>query len=414
MKTLAVIFVAAILSVATLRAGGSDDGVSISELSIERNGSEVCVTFMAEVGKSVVRGSEELIYVPMITNGTYKAQLPAIVVGGYRAKVSRQRNSWTKGESTQPEIVYAYVKKGGKVYYSASATWQKWMEKADIEAIKIHAGCCSENWSQELVSVAPFAVEPQTTLAEVERFFEDDSDAVASADQTDAESEFGYLAQRPQTVADSVAVRLPFVLPVGEFYMDKDITISEKERSRSLVVYYHQDSCDIDPEYWDNYRTVTNLIAAIDVIRGSNDSYIEKVVVAGFASPEGAFRYNDRLAWERAVSVKEFVMKNTDMPAEQVILYNGSADWQGLRMHIAATTMPWKAGVLDIIDNTPVGDENDFRRQNALKAYMNGEPYKWIAENIFPKLRSGAFIRVYYDNGKPKLLENISRGLQPM
>lgn len=61
--------------------------------------------------------------------------------------------------------------------------------------------------------------------------------------------------------------------------------------------------------------------------------------------------------------------------------------------------MPGRERVLDIIDNCPVWDSrNRIGRNTLLKRLDGGTAFRYMAENIFPMLRNGAFIRVYYSN----------------
>jgi hypothetical protein len=141
------------------------------------------------------------------------------------------------------------------------------------------------------------------------------------------------------------------------------------------------------------------MISCIRAIQASKDSRIVRIIIAGFASPEGSFLFNDRLAWERAVSIKEVVLNNTNLSNRAVNIYNGSVDWRGLYRLVAESDMYHKYQILNVIDFTPTwGDARHLSRLDELKRLNGGEPYRYMLANIFPLLRNAAYIKVYYEN----------------
>ena len=155
----------------------------------------------------------------------------------------------------------------------------------------------------------------------------------------------------------------------------------------------------VDPSYRDNAATLDNLISTIREIERSSDSRVVRVVIAGFASPEGTAEVNDRLARERAEAIRSYLTENSAISNDQVDLYNGSVDWHGLRMMVAASNMPDRDKVLDIIDNTPVWDAGrNTGRHGELMRLSGGVPYRYMLRDFFPDLRNAAYIRAYYEN----------------
>lgn len=47
------------------------------------------------------------------------------------------------------------------------------------------------------------------------------------------------------------------------------------------------------------------------MLQESKTSRVVRVVIVGSASPEGTLAFNDRLAWNRAVALKDFLLRNT-------------------------------------------------------------------------------------------------------
>ncbi|MCL2727123.1 MAG: DUF3868 domain-containing protein [Bacteroidales bacterium] len=179
---------------------------------------------------------------------------------------------------------------------------------------------------------------------------------------------------------------------------DLDLFIDEN-RDEALSIYFKQGSDVVDRLYADNGYALVDMISSIRAIQSSNDCRIVRVIIAGFASPEGPFLFNDRLAWERAVAVKEIMLNNTNLSNRIVSIYNGSVDWRGLYRLVAESDMYHKYQILNIIDLAPiVGDHRYAGRLDELKRLNGGEPYKYMLNNIFPLLRNAAYIKIYYEN----------------
>lgn len=381
MKKFTLIIASLFLTCAAM-AQSSEKGLTLKNVSVVRSGEEVVVSFDVEAGRKAVSGDMTLVYAPVITDGQYRVSLPAVMVQGRRGAASWERREWVSGNEAAYGEGVLKLKNKQRSAYSASVPFQPWMEGAVLEAETVVAGCCSRQAGMlilaENIIPAPAAVKAP----------------VIEVVPEPVPAEVNY------TIAETLAHTFPFVLPVSEFDPNEPIKFYDDERDNSLIVYYRINNYDIEPEYADNYQTLVNLTAAINIILRSDDSNVERVVVAGFASPEGPFEVNDRLAWERAVSVKEYIIKQTGVPDGMITLFNGSADWRGLRLLVEReTTMQGRREVLDIIDNYPVWDHySQTGRMTLIRRLNNGRTYEYMARHIFPKLRNGAFIRVYFNN----------------
>lgn len=372
MKKIITFIIISILSIAGIAAQETEK-ITVSALRAERSGDNVIVTFTAAMDKKAAPASHVFVYAPVITSGDHKVSLPAIVVRGRQSRKALGRAAWAAGESAEhPDAIY--TKPGRTIEYSATVPFQYWMHDSVIEAETVSAGCCNAVLGSEQIAAnilpAPLP-EPEPEIMEPEK-----------------------------TVSEILTETFSFVLHASDFDPDEPIKFYDDERDNSLTIFFKINEYGIEEDYVDNRQTLINLIASIKIIHDSPEAYVDRIVVAGFASPEGPFEINDRLAWERAVSVKEYIIRNTDMSDESIMLFNGSADWRGLRLLVEANKeMPDREKVLDIINNHPVWDPaRQTGRISMIRGLSNGETYRYMAANIFPKLRNGTFIRVYFDS----------------
>jgi hypothetical protein len=298
--------------------------------------------------------------------------LPAVIVQGRRAKISRERYEWETGRTT--DLAQATILGPGDTYrYEASVEFQSWMQGARI-TVEALGWSCNVAYSFASATLTP--------------------DVLSSAEEP--------LPLQPTetaklTTGDVLARSFPFVLPNRGVISEADIISS---RDRSLVVYYRVGRSDIEPDYGGNRLTLGNLTAAVSAIMSSGDSSVSRLVVAGFASPEGGLYNNERLAWNRAVSVKEYVVRQTGLDGDLITVYNGSEDWFGLREMVQESDMFERERVLRIIDTVPALSPDGSRkpRLERLQALDGGRTYRYMLDNFFPRLRNGAFIQIYYDD----------------
>jgi outer membrane protein OmpA-like peptidoglycan-associated protein len=169
----------------------------------------------------------------------------------------------------------------------------------------------------------------------------------------------------------------------------------------SLDIRFPQGSFRVNPDFADNYEELEKIIRSIRDIEASSDSRVTAVFIAGYASPEGSAAINKTLADRRAKALKEYISKRTRFGDIRFITYNGELNYRELRTLVAASSMPYRDRVLDIIDNTPIWDSRrNMGRRGELMKLAGGEPYRYMYRNFFPKLRVAAYIKVLFDDKK--------------
>ena len=376
MKNTIITFILSAVALLTVSAQDADKKISIRNISIETDIEMVNISFTAKIARKAAPSGTTLVYAPVITDGQYKVSLPAIVVQGNRAKQNWVRHEW----ASDVEAAYEngiYTRNGSTVNYNASVPFQPWMLNQRIDIETVTSLCCN--------SYAGLFTMVSSILT-----------------TTPAERPEPIVSNPAQTIVEQITKTYPFVLPAEMFNSLEPIRFDSDERDKALTVYYKINKHNIEESYANNRQTLTDLIAAIKLIRQNNNVDVERVVIAGFASPEGPYELNDYLAWERAVSVREYIVKNTDMPGSDINLFNGSADWHGLRLLISQdSNVPAQAEALRIIDNNPTwNSRTNTDRMSMLRSLRGGETYRYITKHIFPKLRNGAFIRVYINQNQ--------------
>ena len=302
---------------------GSGIPVRVSDLNFRIQKDSVKMSFRIRADRRAVRSGQYVVIVPRLMKDSFTWSFPAIIVQGRLAGISRARHIALSKQTVPPALFY--LRNNDAQRYSVTVPYQRWMEGAELslEAVKITP--CSEGdptgqTIAENLIILP--VEVRTAPVPVAKRSEPEvRDTVPDAAGLFAEElmrEYPYMAfYNRQEFTEMTDGRI--------LYAD--------DMQRAAAIYFPQ-AYQITPDYLDNGRVLSEVAAALAKLRESRDFMLKSIVVAGFASPDGDFAANDRMAGRRAVSIKRYLMTEFGIPAEKIYLYNGSEVWPGLRMLI--------------------------------------------------------------------------------
>ena len=378
--------------------------IEASNIELTRTANNVTLIFNLHAGAKATGSQYSLVVTPTIRNGNNSSPLPSIIIQGKRAKIAAERHELATGlRHYQQEPVYMTV--GSSTRYSATIPYENWMNGGQVVLEGVNIGCCSSTESS--LGLLASNILSGAQIREVQIV------------------EASVAAPVGTTTGDRLAAQYSFISPISAFEearkspdglfdynmplnLGKGLTVPRQgeverfinqTREGSMSVYFHQGKYDIDRDFSSNSRTLVEMITAVRTLITSNDSRIVRIVIAGFASPEGSLAVNDRLAWDRAVAVKNFLTANSNIRPETIHIYNGSVDWIGLRELVARSDIYQKYQIMDIIDHSPVWDSRSQRgRLSELMRLDRGNPYRYMLRNFFPQLRQAAYIKIYYEN----------------
>lgn len=386
--------------------------LTISDLKATIKSDKIELSFTAMVNPQAAKSNQAITMTPVLIEADQKIALESIVVYGKRAKISQERKSMS-GRSFQfdPNKTSKFVTKNGAVVqYRTTIPYQQWIDGAQMRLEGVSEGCCN--------------FEPINNYMYAERIAV--YDPMKNRQPIVEEKPVAQIKPVTKVEAEPTRFNYSFVAPISDYNKAKDKTSSgelfdynmplnmgggldnvkqkdldrfiDDNREGSLVVYFKQGGSRIERGFGSNNRSLVELVTALREIEKSDDYQVVRVVVAGFASPEGSLQLNDRLAWDRAIAVKEFVLNNSNIPTRMVNLYNGSVDWRGLRNMVQESDMYAKHRIIDIIDYAPVWDSHrKVGRLGELMRLDGGDPYRYMFKYYFPLLRNAAYIKVYYD-----------------
>lgn len=168
-------------------------------------------------------------------------------------------------------------------------------------------------------------------------------------------------------------------------------------RSDSSVVmnfriFYPVNQTQLFEDYMDNAESFYRIRKYLE-----KSSRIDSITIYSYASPEGSYAGNKRLAAERGKAAKQFLLglfpQERQLPESLVKLDPTAENWAGLRDKVQYEyTLSDKDQVLAILDRTDISDE---RRKVLLKRLNGGKSWRYMVKEIMPRLRYATWISVW-------------------
>lgn len=187
-----------------------------------------------------------------------------------------------------------------------------------------------------------------------------------------------------------------FLLPVAaSAQSDNTITTAD---TVGVKVYFRQGYSKLQPAFHGNGIRLDEFMRRVSEMHGDSTARLNSIDIVAYASPEGPYTLNKKLARKRAENISAYLRGN--MPFLSGSLFNvqpKGIDWNGLAAMVEASNMRYRSEVLNILRNVP---ETTYRNgklvDSRLKRLMDlrgGRPYWYLYENFFPELRAaGAYV----------------------
>lgn len=255
--------------------------------------------------------------------------LPTFIVAGRNAYYNTERAEQLNGKLMRSGHGDPYA-------YSATSEWQEWMNRSRLELRGRNTGCCG----------APAGPDKDIPAAELD--------------------------WTPVTYA-----------PAFHY----DVPQAEKRKDRRIegkaYVNFPVNRTEIYPDYMVNPQELRKITNSIDTVRMNPDATVKSITLTGFASPEGPYSNNVRLAKGRTEAVMQYVRGQYTFAPSVFHTNSVPEDWQGLRDSVAVSILPDRTQILDFIDNgnVPIEKRNDELRRRFPVSYA------FLLKNVYPSLR---------------------------
>lgn len=162
---------------------------------------------------------------------------------------------------------------------------------------------------------------------------------------------------------------------------------AEENKIRSLsgraFVDFRVNRTEIDPFYRANPRELAAIHATIDSVRRGSDVTVKAISFTGYASPEGSYANNTRLAQGRTAALRDYVRSLYDFSGVSMEANSVPEDWEGLQRAVEAGNLAQKEEILAVITDTSLSpDARDRRLAQRFPAQ-----YRILLADVYPALR---------------------------
>ncbi len=332
--------------------------IEIKDLNIARNEGNLFLSMRMDVTALDVKSDEEIILTPALKSSEETfVNLPAVRINGRNRYYHHLRN-----DKLADEPYFYRTGKVDEIHYQAMTPYAEWMDNASVVMGEDLCGCCSELLmnNDDLLTqldMAPKVFEPL----------------------------FVYVQPEVETVKTRNVKGSAFIdFPVNQ-----------------TVIY---------PEYRNNPSELKKIQQTIDVVKNDPDTKITAISIKGYASPEGSYANNTRLAKGRTEALKKYVQELYHFDPSIFTTAYEPEDWEGLERYVEASDLADKEGILDLI----AGDEEPDRKDASIKRRYP-DTYAFLLKNCYPALRHSDYtveyiVRSYTDVEEAKRIMKTAPG----
>ena len=316
-----------------------NQGVSVSNLSVSKQGNNLNVSADMILDKLNLKANRLLVLTPVLEdhNGN-TATFPSLMITGRSQHYVYQRS----GNKNYPDAreVRRINGTAQTVNYSENIAYQKWMRSKDA-TVRISVDTCG-------------------------------CGNLIGSNAGDPQAFNNYLDP-------SKLVKCPFVMPKAE-------ETPELFVNGAAYVTYELDSITLKPHKFNNPAELLKIYGDVRKVAEDTLLTITKVGIHGFASPEGTYAHNTYLARERAKTLLQWVKnecKRNNVSVGQFSSDFTPENWAGLIDSLQHH--PELAHQSEILALAQSNMEPDKRDATIKKKYP--KEYRYILKNWYPYLR---------------------------
>jgi outer membrane protein OmpA-like peptidoglycan-associated protein len=190
--------------------------------------------------------------------------------------------------------------------------------------------------------------------------------------------------------ANSVGQRQPqYDTVVLATYQEDDYLVKRymvnvpDDRVSDYSVRYSINVAHLQPNLDDNSEALRALSNFIEQTMADTVARISSVTITGYASPDGPYALNERLAKQRAQDFKSYVDSKYNFSTRYAVTASGVAeDWENCRAMIESSlSIPHKDSVLRIINSAASNDTKEMQLKKMT------DTWNFMRTDILPRLR---------------------------
>ena len=316
---------------------GRNETITVANLVVSRDHAKMFVSMDIDLSSADVESNRELLLTPWLSGKQDSLMLRSVLVAGRIRYYHHLRN-----EHLPDDVILYRCGKVKTVEYRQVIPYEPWMNGAELKLGEEICGCFSQTLSENALPLSRLNLEPKVFVPQ-----------------------FVYL--KPEATAHKISVA------EGSAYIDFPVNKTELYK-----------------DYRRNPSELGKIRATIDAIRNDADTRILSVSIKGYASPEGSYANNERLAKGRTETLRRYVQGIYAFPDSLLTTAYEPEDWAGLERYVEQSHLGQREKLLEIIRSDMQPDAKEWK----LRSSSLGD-YAFLLKEVYPGLRHSDYAVVY-------------------
>ena len=330
----------------------------------ERNG-RVVLDFIVTLPKQLLGKSRSIVITPILHKPDESVPLEDLVIRGGRFSLLQERDYWqyeTYVERFRPDTV------GREAAFNRFVKFP-YPEDARLDSLIEGRSTVTCYYSQ--------AIKTDETSKKM---------LVTLQGQVLAVDDSAYSLPPSDTLSYVVSSMLSFVDTMPRYrikVIDKFVTVED----RNYIQFFVGDTRVVDT-LGDNRRQLDKITGLMRQIVEQQEFYVDTITLTAASSPEGDYRFNDRLSQGRAEALKRYLVRRYGRSIDTMLTVRWVAeDWTELTNRIRTDReIVNREAILELI----AAEKNPDRREQIIRLRFPQE-YAYVRSVIYPQLRAVNF-----------------------
>ena len=315
-------------------AGGK---ILIDSVLTQKKSDSLKVAFRLHLDSLQLKSEQQLVFTPLIA-GEDTIALNPIIINGKNQNIRYLRKS-SSLKNSQAVVVRRKNDTEQQVLFSQTLPYRKWMKAFNLSMTEDLCGCGN-------------LMDQDTTL-------------MATIQPTPRISRDHYVKPK----AEAIKVRAE----KGEAYLSFKLNKS-----------------DILADFRENATELRKITSTIDLVKNDKDVSITNIDIHGYASPDGPYANNVRLANNRAAALRNYVCNLYTIDKKLFTYHATPEDWEGFKKKVEASNLADKSAILAVANSSLAPDAKDLKIKKLYPA-----SYRYIMSEIYPRLRHSDYTVTY-------------------
>lgn len=315
-------------------AGGK---ILIDSVLTQKKSDSLKVAFRLHLDSLQLKSEQQLVFTPLIA-GEDTIALNPIIINGKNQNIRYLRKS-SKLKNSQAVVVRRRNDTEQQVLFSQTLPYRKWMKALNLSMTEDLCGCGN-------------LMDQDTTL-------------------------MTNIQPTPRICRDH------YVKPKAE-------AIKVRAEKGEAYLSFKLNKSDILADFRENATELRKITSTIDLVKNDKDVSITNIDIHGYASPDGPYANNVRLANNRAAALHNYVCNLYTIDKKLFTYHATPEDWEGFKKKVEASNLADKSAILAVANSSLAPDAKDLKIKKLYPA-----SYRYIMSEIYPRLRHSDYTVTY-------------------